>query len=78
MREYKTLRALHRGEAVEVEGMRFRKVEGAIGPGDMYIAERNTGPKLLWARTIENGAVFPTTNDYPFDLHECVKVEEAV
>lgn len=76
MREYKTVRALLRGEVVELEGFKFRRVEGEIGPGDMYIAERNTGPQLLWCSFIEKGAIFPTTIDYPYDIGECVKVEE--
>lgn len=76
MREYKTLNALRRGEIIEIEGIRLRRLDGEFKPGDMYVAERNGPPHLLWVSFIENGAVFPTTIDYPFDLHECVKVEE--
>lgn len=79
MREYKILRVLEAGEVVEIEGIRFRKDEGPIKPGDLYIAERNTGPKLLTCERVndEGGWIQPTTTDYSFDIHECVKVCEA-
>jgi hypothetical protein len=85
MRDYPTIRALRRGEVVDLEGLRFRMdvddhgVERPVQAGDLYIAERNTGPKLLTADRIneELHCVHPTTLDYPFDTIECVKVVEA-
>lgn len=77
-REYKTIKALQAGETVECEGFFLKKDNGDIQPGDLYIGERNTGPKLLIAREILNGAVFATDyTAYPFDIWECIKVVEA-
>ena len=81
MREYPTLKALREGETVELGGMKFRMAEGEIKPGDLYIAERNTAPKLLTAKEIVGdwlGAyIIPTTPEYPYNVSESVKVEEA-
>lgn len=52
-------------------------VSDPIEPGDMYLAGRNTGIKLLTCRTVDpRGWIGPTTRDYPFDTWECVKVVE--
>ena len=77
-REYKTLTALRNNEIVNLDGLRFRIAKGEIKVGDLYIAERNTGPKLLTAKfiNIESGWIGATTHDYPFNIDECVKVEE--
>lgn len=51
-----------------------------IRKGDLYVAERNSGLKLLTARedpTEELNCIHPTTNEYSYDLWECVKVVEA-
>lgn len=54
-----------------------------LRPGDTYVAERNSGPKLLTVREVRKtlgehdeyaGAVFAVEPAYPFDLWECVKV----
>lgn len=52
--------------------------EGRLEPGDLYVAERNQGPKLLTVQMVnwDHGFVIPTTNDYLYDIHECVKVKE--
>ena len=72
------LSRLRQGETVEIEGLFFHGISGEIQTGDIYIAERNTGPKLLWCKehNHDKGIVFPTTLDYPFDTYECVKVQE--
>jgi hypothetical protein len=70
-----TIIALKNGDPVVLEGLVFVKDEGELQPGDLYIAERNTGPHLLTVKRVEIGAVFPTTPDYPFDIDECVKVQ---
>jgi len=49
----------------------------AIQPGDLYLAMRNTGPKLLTCRELGKACVFPTNWDYPYDFSECVKVRES-
>lgn len=77
-REYKTLTALRHGEVVNLEGLLLKQDSGQINVGDLYIAERNTGPHLLTAARIdERGWICPTTEDYCFDVFECVKVCEA-
>lgn len=83
-REYATIRALAMAEIVDLDGIKLRKAEGRIQSGDLYVAERNTGPKLLTAKEVvmsECGCcinyVIPTTTDYCFDGGECVRVEEA-
>lgn len=87
MRTYKSIRALRRGETVEIDGLHLAiDGDGEVQAGDLYIAERNTGPQLLTAKRIDNvhneivwGGpwVLPTTFAYAYDLDECVKVKEA-
>lgn len=71
---------------VEFEGMKLRYLGEwrDLKPGDIYVAERNSGPKLLTVREVKEtfgdenqwvGAVFPVEVAYPYDLSECVKVE---
>ncbi len=74
MREYKTLKALHRGQVVDLGGVLVKMDKGEIQPGDLYVAERNTGPHLLTARAIGDGCIHATTMAYSFDIWECVKV----
>ncbi len=46
-----------------------------IQPGDLYLAERNTGPKLLTCRSVNTrGWIVPVENAYCFDTWECAKV----
>lgn len=67
---------LKAGKIVELEGAAFRMAPGEIEPGDWYIAERKTGPKLLTAKKIhDNGYILNREGAYPYDIHECVKVE---
>ena len=83
--ERKTVRALRRGEVIDLEGIKLKMVVGSDGQeeeiklGDLYIAERFTGPKLLTAKKImtEHGFIVPTCDAYPYDTPECVKVCEA-
>lgn len=79
MREYATLKKLRAGETIDFEGILLKMDEGEIEPGDLYVAERNTGPHLLTARVVDtqSGCIVPTDHAYPFNLHECVKVCEA-
>lgn len=92
MREYNTIRALRQGQVIDLEGLRLRMDvdekgdEKPIQDGDLYIAERNTGPQLLTARKVvlpgegERGSgnfIIATTTAYPYDIPECVKVVEA-
>lgn len=92
MREYRTIRALRSGEVVDLGGIKFKMdvdddgEEGEIQKGDLYIAERNTGPELLEAEKVvgpgegPNGYgdwIQPTTMNYPYNTGECVKVVEA-
>jgi len=45
-----------------------------VRPGDLYIAKRNQGWKLLECLSLGDAWVQPTTWDYPYDFSECVKV----
>lgn len=79
MREYRTINALRRGEVIDLDGIKLKIDEEEIKPGDLYVAERNTGPKLLTARVVDTdaGCIHPVDSPvYSFDLHECVKVRE--
>lgn len=79
-REYRTLKALRGGEVVDLGGILVEMDTGEIKPGDLYVAEGNTGPHLLTAREIntEGGCIHPVDRGvYSFDIHECVKVCEA-
>lgn len=59
---------------VEFEGLILVYSPDEIAPGDVYLAQRNTGPKLLTCAFVKMGAVFPEETDYPYDLHECARV----
>ena len=79
MPNYSTIRALRAGEVVEIEGLAVKMTVGkeygeSLVPGDTYVAERNTGPKLLTAGELKDGYVLNTGMGYPFDYHECVGV----
>ena len=78
-RDYKTIHALRAGNIVDVKGLRLRMRDGEIQPGDLYVAECNTGPRLLTCRGVSRteGWIMPTTADYGYDIWECVRVEEA-
>lgn len=91
MRNYRTIRALRNGEVVDLGGIKFKMdvdengKEREIRKGDLYIAERNTGPKLLTAAEVikpgegPNGYgnwIMPTCTAYSYDIPECVKVVE--
>lgn len=53
-------------------------VGGEINPGDLYLAERNTGPKLLTCSRVhvKNWVVPTDPTAYCFDTWECWKVEK--
>jgi hypothetical protein len=80
MREYPTLKRLRAGEVIDLGGIKFRMAVGDLKSGDLYVAERNSGPRLLTLKKIEGdfiGALaIPTTPEYPYCVWECVKVEE--
>lgn len=53
-------------------------VDGDIQPGDQYIAERNTGPKLLTCKYVDpRNWIVPTNTPsaYSYDVWECFKVK---
>ena len=78
MRNLKTLQDLRTGKTVNFDGIKM--VSGEIEPGDLYVAERNTGPKLLTAEKIRKDKGYIVPVDFPaysFDICECVKIEEA-
>lgn len=65
---------------LEVEGCEVRVEPEQTGadlePGDLYVAERNTGPQLLTCKTLGRGWIHPEELAYSYDLHECRKVVE--
>lgn len=68
-------------EAGEFEGVPFKVTgEGSdIEPGDTYLAERNSGVKLLTCKEhnrVKNWIV-PVEDAYLFDTWECVRIEFA-
>lgn len=68
---------LRDGGIVEIEGLKFvMDGDGEVAVGDTYIAERNTGPKLLTVQSIREDLYFvvPVENEYCYDTWECVKV----
>lgn len=65
--------------SVEIEGSFVTAIQSSgadLKPGDVYIAKRNTGWKLLICRKVDFdlGCVFPDNLDYAYNLHECHKV----
>ena len=68
---------LRKGGTVEIEGVSFvMDGTGEVQIGDAYIAERNSGPKLLIAKELDHrGWIVPTEIGYCFDDWECVKVK---
>ena len=74
---------LKSGAIVCIGGIYFKKAEGEIMRGDLYIGERNTGPQFLtlchWKFTPDGERDYALPKEkygYPFDYCECVKVEE--
>lgn len=63
---------------ITIDGMKINLMFYApIKPGDMYVAKRNTGWKLLTCKEVDNvnGFIVPVEpNAYYFDTHECIKV----
>ena len=48
--------------------------DSPINIGDLYLAKRNTGFKLLTAKKIVDNYVIPVENEYCYDIWECCKV----
>lgn len=55
-------------------------VDGPITPGDMYLAGRNTGMKLLTCESVDPKQwIVPTDSfAYSYNTWECKKVQEKV
>lgn len=52
-------------------------VDEPIKPGDLYLAGRNTGVKLLTCKRVDPRCwIEATTMDYSYDTWECKKVQE--
>jgi len=67
---------------ITAKEMGFVTSNDPIQPDDTYLAERNTGPKLLTCREVvynnfnEPSYIIPKEEfEYPYDAWECVKVE---
>jgi len=61
-------------EAAETLGVEIE--DETPEPGEFYIAGRNTEPKLLIAKWIESGCVFPVGDEYPFNTGECFRLTD--
>lgn len=71
---------LREGGVVKIDDVSFViDGDGEISIGDVYIAERNTGPKLLTAKEIDPRMwiVPQESSAYFYDVWECVKVRLA-
>lgn len=62
--------------AIEIRAEELGLVQSSrpIAPGDKYLAERNTGPKVLTCKEVKDGYVVPVEQAYCFDLWECVVI----
>lgn len=66
------------------KGLGFISSSDSIQPGDTYLAERNTGPKLLTCLKVmkndfgEPSYIVPKEVAYCFDVWECVKIEGTI
>lgn len=66
---------VRKGEVVSLDGFTITIRPGNIEPGDTYLAEKNTGPKLLTAKGIHpRGYIIPEEFAYPYDTCDCVRV----
>lgn len=62
---------------IEYEGLTFIVASEKIKQGDLYLAERNTGIKLLTCEEVNpSGWIVPKEKDYCYDVPECIKVIE--
>lgn len=77
MSDHTTIKALRRGETVEIDGFIVKQALTELSSGDLYVAERNTGPHLLTCQRVnsDGGYVVPEEVAYCFDISECVKIE---
>ena len=59
-----------------VEVSKLSHWDEPISPGDMYLAGRNTGVKLLtcWKVNEDLFCIHPKEKAYPYDFSECFKV----
>ena len=78
MAQFETIEALKRGEAVTVDGIRFRPLNRNIRLGDFCIGQKNAPPVLFIVGNIRPGRwdYYPEGEDVPFSLGQCVAVEE--
>ncbi len=77
MRTHPSLRkTFHVGDSMTIDGVKVTRIDGDFQPGDLYVAQRNTGPHLLTVNYIDpSGWIAPVEwNQYCYDLHECVRV----
>lgn len=59
-------------EAAEDLGVDIER--GTPKPGELYIAGRNTVPKLLTCIKVTDGFVVPEEDAYCYDTHECFRL----
>lgn len=77
MRTRSQLHPIRKEECEELAGNLGVEIEEKRpDPGELYIAGRNTEPKLLTAKRIENGCVFPEGDAYPYNTGECFRLTD--
>lgn len=77
MRTRSLLHPIRKEECEELaESLDVEIEDKAPEPGELYIAGRNTEPKLLTAKRIDKGCVFPEGNAYPYNTGECFRLKD--
>lgn len=68
---------LKNGKDILFEDVVLVPKTGPLSKGDSYVAERNTGPKLLTVRALSDDKtyVIPVEQEYCYDTWECIKVD---
>lgn len=64
-------------EAQEFEGVSFTVLDKELEPGDSYLAQRNTGVKLLTVKKNVKDLAFivPVEMSYSYDTGECIPIQ---
>jgi len=63
-------------DTLQIEGVPFTVLREKIEAGDTYIAERNSGLKLLTCRNVspDGSFIVPEEMAYCYDTGECIKI----
>ena len=68
-----------KNESIKFEEITLIRDHSDLEAGDTYIAGRNRGIHLLTVRDVRDGLVISQErNGYPYNIHECYKVQLAI